>query len=110
MSAGLSSSLATEAFRQLKGPQIRAKLAGMEFTDEVHWAFVFERNGTFTIVSMGAKGTGRWQVQLDQLCLDRPIDGRRCYAVWISGKAVQLREPGFDIPEEGVLQKPAARN
>lgn len=82
----------------------------MEFTDEVHWAFVFRRNGELATVSMGAKSTGRWQVNQDQLCLDRPIDGRHCYAVWASGKALQLREPGVAIYEEGILQKPAVRN
>ena len=103
---GVGPANAAETFQQLKGSQIRAKFAGMEFTDEVHWGFVFERDGALKIDSMGAKRTGRWRVNQDQLCLDRPIDGRHCYAVWISGNAVQLREPGVNIYEEGVLQKP----
>ena len=46
-----------EKFQKLSGSQIRAKLAGMEITDEVHWADVFAANGTLTSYSMGRKNT-----------------------------------------------------
>jgi hypothetical protein len=41
LAAGVSAALAAEPFRQLTGPEIKARFAGMEFTDEVHWAMVF---------------------------------------------------------------------
>ena len=41
----------------------------MEFTDEVHWATVFARDGTFASYEMGAVGKGRWSVDKDELCL-----------------------------------------
>ena len=58
---------AAGTFRMLKGSEIRATLAGMELTDEVHWAYVFARSGTLTIYSMSRKIAGRWSVQQDQL-------------------------------------------
>ena len=99
---------AAETFRQLKGPEIRAKFSGMEFTDDVHWALVFGRDGTLSSFEMGAAGKGTWRVEKDELCLNYSRQGRRCHQVWMSGKNVQLRRPG-ELPEDGVLQKPAAR-
>ncbi len=86
----------------LKGPAIRAGLSGMELTDDVHWAYVFGPNGTLTVYSTGRKSAGRWSVQKDQLCLDTPVDHQRCYAVWRAGKTLQLRQPEFDIYDEGL--------
>ena len=44
-----SSAAAEQKLQKLTGAQIRAKLAGMELTDEAHWGEVFERNGKLTI-------------------------------------------------------------
>jgi len=110
LSIGLGPARADDTFRQLKQREIRTKVAGMEFTDEVHWAFVFSRDGTLPIFSMGTKRVGHWRIDRDMLCLDRPRDGLHCYEVWMSGNALQLREPGIEIREEGILQKPAVRN
>lgn len=99
-----------ETFRKLRGPEIRNRLAGMEFTDEVHWALLFGRDGTLTSIAMGRKALGRWRVKQDQLCLDRSADDHRCYVVSASGKTHRLQEPGFDIYDEGIVQRPSARN
>jgi len=58
---------AAEKFQKLSGAQIRAKLVGMEITDEAHWADVFAASGTLTSYSMGRKSTGKWSVQKDEL-------------------------------------------
>ena len=50
---------AAEKFQKLSGPQIRARFAGMEITDEAHWADVFVANGTLTSYSMGRKNSGK---------------------------------------------------
>src|SRR4051812_44799218 len=84
---------AAETFRQLKGPETRTKFSGMEFTDHVHWALVFGRDGTVSSFEMGAAGKGTWRVEKDELCLDYSRQGRCCHQVWISGKNVQLRRP-----------------
>ena len=103
-----TTALAAEPFRQLKRREIASRFTGMELTDEVHWAYVFEKGGRLNIFSMGRPGTGSWKVDNNELCLDRPPDEPRCYEVWVSGQNVQLRrEP--EIPDEGILQKPQKR-
>ena len=82
--------LAVDNFQRLRGPQIQAKFAGMEMTDEVHWADVYGRNGTLTTYEMGDKRVGKWWVQNDELCQNRGKGQKACYAVWISGKKVEL--------------------
>lgn len=102
-------SVSAETFRPLKGAEIRSRFTGMEFTDEVHWVLLFGRDGTLTNTGMGRKTQGRWQVKRDELCLDRTPGEQRCYAVLRSGKTYRLQEPGFDIYEEGLLQRPVVR-
>src|SRR5262249_19746675 len=77
---------AGEEVQKLNGTQIQARLAGMEITDEVHWADVFAANGTLTSYSMGRKSNGTWRVQKNELCIDRGKDDGGCYQVWLSGK------------------------
>src|SRR5882672_7772833 len=100
---------AAEKFQKLTGSQIRARLAGMEITDETHWADVFAANGTLTTYSMGRKSSGKWRVQKNELCIDRGQDDGGCYQVWLSGKKIELRREGSTLPLEGVLQRQSAR-
>jgi hypothetical protein len=100
---------AAEKLHKLSGPQISQRLAGMELTDEVHSADVFERNGVLVSHSMGRRTTGKWRVQKNMLCLDRGKEGAECYEVWLAGKKVELRRPGSDLPLEGILQRPTKR-
>jgi hypothetical protein len=99
---------AVESFRQLKGTEIRSGFAGMEFTDDVHWALVFGRDGGLSAFEMSAGKKGTWKVEKDELCLNYGREGLRCYQVWVSGKDVQLRRDGM-LPEDGVLKKPVKR-
>jgi len=107
----LSASLhSEEKFQRLNGQQIRAKIAGMEFTDQSHWGEVFEPNGILKSFSMGHRTMGKWRVQKDQLCLERGSEpGGGCYEVWLAGKKVELRNQIADAPLEGVLEKPTDR-
>ena len=98
-----------EKFQKLTGAQIQVKVAGMEITDETHWADVFAANGSLTSYSMGRKSNGKWRVQKDELCVDRGKDDGGCYQVWLAGKKVELRREGSTLPLEGVLQKQSAR-
>src|SRR5215203_2508103 len=91
---------AAELFRQLSGPEIKRRFAGMEFTDEVHWALVFRRDGDLASFEMGAAGKGTWNVEKNELCLQYGREGRRCHEVWVSGNNVQLRSEG-DFPKMG---------
>jgi hypothetical protein len=103
--------LAEERFQRLSGPQIRAKLAGMEVTDSVHWGEIYERNCALTTNSMGHKSVGKWRIEKDQLCLDHGKEpGGGCYEVWLSGTQVELRNKQSSVPLEGVLQRPTERH
>ena len=99
---------AEEKFQKLTGAQIRAKFAGMELTDEVHWSDLYEPNGTVLSSSMGRKRTGKWRVEKDQLCVELENELEKCYEVRLSGKKVELRGEGL-LPSDGVLEQPAGR-
>ena len=105
-----STAVTEEKFQKLTGGQIRAKLAGMELTDNVHWGDLYQRNGTVMSTSMGHKRTGKWQIENDQLCIEfekEPIP--QCYDVWLSGNQVELRREGLS-PLEGTLEPSSGRN
>jgi hypothetical protein len=106
-----SNSLPAEALNRLSGSQIRARLAGMELTDKVHWREAYLRDGSFVSRSMGRVRTGKWRVENDELCVelaDRSESG--CYEVWLTGTKVELRPPGVGSVVDGVLEKPVDRN
>ena len=81
----------------------------MEITDESHWGDVYGRSGILTNYSMGHKSVGKWSVRKDELCIDRGDDDGGCYEVWLSGKRIELRREGSNLPFEGVLQKQTSR-
>jgi hypothetical protein len=95
-----------DELRKLSGAQIRAKLAGMQLTDEVHYRFVYDRDGTFRSYAMGVKKVGKWVVRKDELCLylQEPDDG--CYEVSLAGRTVEMKPTGLGGTIDGVLQAP----
>jgi hypothetical protein len=58
-----------EGSQKLSGSQIHARFAGMQLTDEVHYRFVYDADGTLRSYAMSVKKRGRWVVDKDQLCL-----------------------------------------
>jgi hypothetical protein len=110
LAASAVSGYAADKFQKLSGAQIRAKLTGMEMTDNVHFADVFGANGGLRTYSMGQKKDGKWRVDRDELCIDRGKDDGGCYQIWIAGKNVEFRREGLGATFEGILQRPAARN
>jgi hypothetical protein len=99
---------AEQKLQKLTAGQIRAKFAGMELTDQVHWREFYARNGTIASNSMGRKRTGKWRVDKDQLCIEFEKEEPKCYEVWMAGKNVELRHQGL-LPLEGVLEPATAR-
>jgi hypothetical protein len=102
--------VAAEDFQKLSGAQIRAKFTGMQLTDEVHWRYVYDRDGTLRSYAMGTKKVGKWAIEKDELCLylKEPDDG--CFEVSLSGKRIEMTPSGLGLTFEGVLQTPADRN
>jgi len=102
--------VAAESIQKLSGAQIRLKFAGMQLTDEMHWRYVYDRDGRLRSYSMGTKKVGKWAVEKDELCLylNEPDDG--CYEVSRTGERIEMKPVGLGSPLEGVLQAPADRN
>ena len=97
--------LAADNFRKLKDAEIRARLAGMEVTDGVHWAEQYMRDGTYRAFHMAKPTRGKWYARNGELCLDSGKGEPDCREVWISGNKIEFRGTGF----EGVLQKQQRR-
>jgi hypothetical protein len=104
------SAAAAKNFQKLSAVQIRAKFTGMQFTDEVHWRYVYERDGTLRSYSMGTKKVGKWAIEKDELCLylKEPDDG--CFEVSPSDKRIEMKPSRLGLTLKGVLQTPANRN
>src|SRR5437764_6656737 len=86
---------AIEDFKKLSDAQIRRAFAGMEFTDQVHWAERYSADGKLTTHETGTTRVGTWRVDDNQLCVDLGKEGGRgCYEVWMSGNKVELRTSG----------------
>src|SRR5437879_13776680 len=85
------SAAAAENSQKLSGAQIRAKFAGMQLTDEVHFRDVYDRDGTLRSYSMGTKKVGKWAVERDELCqyFKEPDDG--CYEVSLSVGSIAMK-------------------
>ena len=104
------SAAAAENTQKLSGSQIRAKFTGMQLTDEVHWRYVYDRDGTLRSYSMGTKKVGKWAIEKDELCLYLQERDDGCFEVSLSGKRIEMKPSGLGLSLEGVLETPADRN
>jgi len=101
LSGGLAAhGLAADNFRKLSDAQVRARLAGMEITDGVHWAEQYMRDGTYKAYHLGKPSKGKWYAKDGELCLGDGKAESECREVWISGNKIEFRGTGL----EGVLQ------
>ena len=105
-----ASAVAAENSKRLSGAQIRARFAGMQITDEVHFRDVYDRDGTLRSYSMETKRVGKWAVEKDELCqyFKEPDDG--CYEVSLSGDRIEMKPSGLGLTIDGILQRPTDRN
>ena len=105
-----ASANAADTFRKLSTAEIKSKIAGMENTDEVHWADLFQKDGTFVSYSMSKKRTGKWFFRNNELCLDNGKEPADCNEVWMSGNKVEYRNQRGAPPLEAVLIKQQPRS
>lgn len=103
LSAVSAPSLA-EGTQRLSGKQIRANFIGMQLTDEVHYRFVYSRDGTLRSYAMGVKKRGKWLINKDQLCLYLQEADDGCYDVSRSGDSFTLTPAGLGLALTGILQ------
>jgi hypothetical protein len=100
-----------EAYRKMSEGEIKAKVTGMEITDEAHFSEQYMRDGTVRIVTLGRRVVAKWTVKQGQLCIEAPrADDSRCAEVWVAGRKVQLRVPGDRVPYDVVIQKQQPRD
>jgi len=104
------SAVAVENSQKLSGSQIRARFAGMQLPDEVHWRYVYDRDGTLRSYSMGTKKIGKWAIEKDELCLYLKEPDDSCFEVSLSGKRIEMKPSGLGLTLVGVLQTPADRS
>jgi hypothetical protein len=99
--------LAADHFYKLSGAQIAATLGGMQFTDEVHWRDVYEKDGTLRSYAMGRARVGTWRIRGNEMCIDFGNDGdTKCFEVWLQGnKVVMQRDAEDNTPNEGFLEE-----
>lgn len=115
LSAAIAATMATtpnaaEKFHKLAAEEIRAKLSGMEITDEVHWAELYNRDGTLTTWNMAKKAIGTWSAKGGELCLNEGRKPTDCKEVWLSGDKIEFRYSGGGVATEGVLRKQQPRS
>ncbi|WP_164937694.1 hypothetical protein [Bradyrhizobium guangxiense] len=96
--------VAAESVRTLTGAQIRAAFTGKQLTDEVHYRFVYDGDGTLRTYSMGAKQVGTWRVEKNELCLFLKDMEDSCYSVTKSGRRFELKPTGLGSPLDGILE------
>ena len=101
--------VAAENFKKLSGDQIRARFAGMQVTDEVHWRDVYVRDGSLRSYSMGSERLGNWFTRKDEFCVDLPEPDAGCFEVGLSGRRVAMKSTGPGLPVGGVVQTPTDR-
>jgi S-adenosylmethionine hydrolase len=78
----VANAAAAEKFRKLSAAEIRAKVTGMEVTDEVHSADVFAPGGALISYAMGRKSAGKWRVERDQLCFEKSREAGATTCGW----------------------------
>lgn len=101
--------LAADRFHKLTGPQIAATLGGMQFTDEVYWREVYEKDGTLRSHLMGRARLGTWRVRGSEMCIDFGNDGdKNCFEVWLrDNEVVMQRDAEDNYPIQGFLETPS---
>ena len=102
------SALAADRFYKLSSAQIVATLGGMQFTDEVHWREVYEKDGTLRSFNMARKRVGTWRIRGSEICIDLGDDGdNNCFEVWQQrNRFVMQRDSQDPYPSEAILEKP----
>jgi hypothetical protein len=103
-----ASAHASDHSNKLSGARIATMFGGMQFTDEVHWREVYEKDGTLRSFNMGRKRVGTWRIRGSEICIDLGDDGdNNCFEVWQQGnRFVMQRDSQDPYPSEGILEKP----
>ena len=104
--AGISvpASAAAANARGLSGAQIKARIVGNQLTDQVHYRFVFDRDGTLRSYSMGTRKIGKWSIEKNELCLETGDSDDGCYSVTLRGERFEFSPSGLGTAFDGIVE------
>ena len=94
-------------WKAVEGARLRSLFLGKELGDDVHYAYTFRADGTFSGTEMAKEVRGTWRVTKTEICWTwtRPRGAEECYQVETAGSDVRLLRKGA-IAYFGIL-KPA---
>jgi len=89
---------AAENWKAVDGRTLQTLFVDAEYGDDVHYAYRFRRDGTFSGTEMAQDVRGKWRVRGDELCWrwTRPSGAEECYRVERDGAAVRLLKDGSE--------------
>src|SRR2546430_8121491 len=84
--------MAAEGGKVVQGKALRELFAEREFGDDVHFAYRFRGDGTFSGTEMGKGVRGTWRLSGREMCWTwtQPRGAEECYVVRKSGVEVSL--------------------
>jgi len=89
---------AAENWKAVNGQALKAMFAGAEYGDDVHYAYRFRSDGTFSGTEMAKDVRGTWRVKGDDLCWrwTHPAGAEECYRAERNGAAIRLLKNGSE--------------
>ena len=89
---------AAENWKAVNGQTLKRMFAGAEYGDDIHYAYRFRSDGTFSGTEMAKDVRGKWRVKGDELCWrwTRPPGAEECYRAERDGAAVRLIKDGSE--------------
>ena len=91
-------SRADASWQAVSGQTLQTLFADAEYGDDVHYAYRFRRDGTFSGTEMTKDVRGTWRVKGDELCWrwTRPPGAEECYGAERDGAALRLLKNGSE--------------
>ena len=90
--------MAADSGKVVQRKALRALFAEREFGDDVHFAYRFRGDGTFSGTEMGKNVIGTWRLSGREICWTwtRPPGAEECYVVRRNGAEVSLFRNGVE--------------
>src|SRR5437870_3398514 len=88
---------AADAWRSVRGAELRALFVDHELADGVHYAYRFRSDGKFSGFNMVKQVSGAWRASGDEFCwtLARRA-AEECFQIELRGRSVRLLRDGYE--------------
>ena len=92
------SAQAADQGQEVSGAALHEMFAAHEYGDDVHFAYRFLRDGSFTGTEMGKDVRGRWRMRGAQMCWrwTHPPGAEECYEARRNGAEISLYRNGVE--------------